>query len=149
MTEEPCLSREQIEELVHAKLKEYNELSVLEQYAMFMGKAQILEFGLKGLLTRKYGVPLEDMDRWTMGKTRNELRDRGLRHDFISLLDSVVDYRNNMAHEFLVNNALTQSLANFSERKLYGDLFRAIFELEQIIILYDWCEENNGWSQPT
>jgi len=36
-------------------------------------------------------------------------------------------------------------MANFSERKLYGNLFRAIYELEQIIIFYDWCEENNGW----
>ncbi|MFQ2792183.1 hypothetical protein ACK302_16980, partial [Aeromonas caviae] len=63
----------------------------------------------------------------------------------ISYLESVVNYRNDMAHEFLLNDAITQSMANFSGRKLYGDLFRAIYELEQIIILYDWCEENNGW----
>jgi hypothetical protein len=50
-----------------------------------------------------------------------------------------------IAHEFLVNNAITKSIANFSDRKLYGDLFRAIYELEQIIILYDRCEEHNGW----
>ncbi|MFC1814184.1 hypothetical protein ACFL03_15980 [Thermodesulfobacteriota bacterium] len=145
MTDEPSLSGDQIKTKVHAKLEEYKELSVLEQYAMFMGKAQILEFGLKGLLTRKYGVPYDDMEKWTLGKTKNELKDRGLSPDFIKLLESVVDYRNNMAHEFLVNNAITQSIANFSERKLYGDLFRALYELEQIIILYDWCEENNGW----
>lgn len=145
MTEEPSLSGEQIKAMVQAKLEEYKELSVLEQYAMFMGKAQILEFGLKGLLSRKYGVPSADMERWTLGRTKNELRDRGLRSDFIKFLESVVDYRNNMAHEFLVNNAITRSLANFSERKLYGGLFRALYELEQIIILYDWCEEHNGW----
>lgn len=74
-----------------------------------------------------------------------ELRDKGLRPDFIAYLESVVNYRNDMAHEFILNNAITQSMANFSERKLYGDLFRAIYELEQIIILYDWCEEHNGW----
>lgn len=145
MTDEPSLSGDQIKTKVYAKLEEYKELSVLEQYAMFMGKAQILEFGLKGLLTRKYGVPYDDMEKWTLGKTKNELKVRGLRPDFIKLLESVVDYRNNMAHEFLVNNAITQSIANFSERKLYGDLFRALYELEQIITLYDWCEENNGW----
>jgi hypothetical protein len=50
-----------------------------------------------------------------------------------------------MAHEFLANNAITRSIANFSERKLYGDLFRAVYELEQLIILYDWCEEHDGW----
>lgn len=145
MTEEVALSGEDIKELVQAKLEEYKELSVLEQYAMFMGKAQILEFGLKGLLSRMYGVPSDSMERWTLGRTKNELRDKGLRPDFISYLESVVNYRNDMAHEFLLNNAITQSMANFSECELYGDLFRAIYELEQIIILYDWCEENNGW----
>ena len=145
MTDEPSMTEEQIKDLVQAKLEEYKDLSVLEQYAMFMGKAQILEFGLKGLLSRKYGVPSEDMERWTLGKTKNELKSKGLRPDFITLLESVVSYRNDMAHEFLANNVITRSIANFSERKLYGDLFRAIYELEQIIILYDWCEEHNGW----
>jgi len=105
----------------------------------------LLEFALKGLLTRKYNVPPDDMERWTLGKTKNELKDRGLRVDFVSLLESLVGHRNNMAHEFLANNAITRSIANFSERKLYGDLFRAVYELEQIIILYDWCEEHDGW----
>ena len=145
MSEGPSLSGEQVQAKVHAKLEEYKELSMLEQYAMFMGKAQILEFGLKGLLTRKYHVPADDMERWTLGRTKNELKDRCLRADFILFLESVVGYRNNLAHEFLVNNAITRSIANFSERKLYGDLFRAVYELEQIIILYDWCEEHDGW----
>lgn len=145
MTESAALTDVDIKELVHAKLEGYKNLSVLEQYAMFMGKAQILEFGLKGLLSRMYGVPSENMEKWTLGKTKNELQDRGLRSDFITFLESVVNYRNDMAHEFLLNNAITQSMANFSERKLYGNLFRAIYELEQIIILYDWCEENKGW----
>ena len=85
------------------------------------------------------------MERWTLGKTKNELRDRGLRPDFIGFLESVVEYRNNMAHEFLANNAITRSITKFSDHKLYGDLFRALYELEQIIIFHDWCEENDGW----
>ncbi|MDP5152091.1 hypothetical protein, partial [Rheinheimera baltica] len=102
---------------------------------------------LKSLLSRKYNVPEESMERWTLGRVKNELRDKGLRPDFIAFLESVVDHRNYIAHEFLANNAITQSMANFSDRKLYGDLFRATYELEQIIILYDWCEEHNGWDQ--
>lgn len=145
MENDPSLSGEEIKELVQSRLKSYDDLSVLEQYAMFMGKAQILEFGLKGLLTRKYEIPSETMERWTLGYVRNELKRQGLRPDFIALLKSVVDYRNYIAHEFLVNNAINQSIANFSEWKLYGDLFRAIYELEHLIILYDWCEEHNGW----
>lgn len=145
MTEVTEMSGEQIKEEVLAKLDQYKDRSVLEQYAIFMGKAQILEFGLKGLLARKFNVPNEEMERWTLGRTKNELRDRGLRPDFIGFLESVVAHRNNMAHEFLVNTEITRSIANFSDRKLYGDLFRALYELEQIIILHDWCEENDGW----
>jgi hypothetical protein len=145
MDTELSLSGEEIKRLVHLKLKTYENLSLFEQYAMFMGKAQILEFGLKGLLTRKYGNPSESMEKWTLGRVKNELKQSGVRQDFIAILDSVVDHRNYIAHDFLVNNAITKSIANFSDRKLYGDLFRAIYELEQIIILYDWSEEHNGW----
>ena len=47
MTKIAALTAENIQESVHAKLEGYKNLNVLEQYAMFMGKAQILEFGLK------------------------------------------------------------------------------------------------------
>jgi len=39
-------------------------------------------------------VPFEAMSRWTLGRVKNELSQRGLRQDFIAYLDSVVDYRN-------------------------------------------------------
>ena len=145
MTEVAEISGEQIKAEVLAKLDQYKGRSVLEQYAIFMGKAQILEFGLKGLLARKFNVPPEDIESWTLGRTKNELRDKGLRPDFIKFLESVVDHRNNMAHEFLINTEITRSIANFSDRKLYGDLFLALYEIEKIIILHDWCEENDGW----
>ena len=147
MENEPFLSGEEIKERVLKKFEEYEGLSHLENYAMFMGKAQLREMALKSLLTRKYNVPEESMERWTLGRVKNELRDKGLRPDFIAYLERVIDHRNYIAHEFLANNAITQSIANFSDRKLYGDLFRATYELEQIIILYDWCEEHNGWDQ--
>lgn len=78
MTEFAELSGEQIKAEVLAKLDQYKGRSVLEQYAIFMGKAQILEFGLKGLLARKFDVSHEAMGRWTLGRTKNELRERGL-----------------------------------------------------------------------
>jgi hypothetical protein len=110
-----------------------------------MGKAQVLEFGLKGLLARKYAVPLESTETWTLGWVKTELKKKGLRPDFIVYLESVLDYRNYMAHELLVNVALMKSVANFSDRKLYGNLFKGIYELEQIILFYNWCEEHNAW----
>lgn len=70
---------------------------------------------------------------------------KGVRPDFIALLGSVVEYRNGMAHEFLANGVISRSIANFSDRMLYGDLFKGLYEIEQILVLYDWCEENDGW----
>jgi hypothetical protein len=146
MANDPFLSSDDIKELVQTKLKANEEFSILEQYAMFMGKAQILEFGLKGLLTRRYGISPDFMERWTLGYVKNELKKNSLRPDFIALLESVVDHRNYIAHEFLLNNTITKTIASFSDRKLSGDLFRAIYELEQLIIIYDWSEENKSWS---
>ena len=39
-----------IERTVFKRLKPYDKLSFLEQFAMFMGKTQVLELGLKQLL---------------------------------------------------------------------------------------------------
>lgn len=145
MNDAASMTENSIKARVNAKLAEYENRPLLEQYAIFMGKAQILEFGLKGLLMRRFNAPTDSVEHLTLGQTKNALRDRGLRPDFIRFLESVVEHRNNMAHEFLVNSLITQSIGEFSYRKLYGDLFRALYEIEQIIILYDWCEENDGW----
>ena len=145
MGPEPILSGEEIKKLVSHKLEAYENLSILEQYAMFIGKAQILEFGLKRLLARKYSVPLGSVKRWTLGRVKNELEQKGLRPDFIALLHSVVEYRNYIAHELLANNALVNSIVAMNPRMEAEELWKGTYELEQIIILYDWCEENDAW----
>lgn len=145
MTDTTEISAEQIKKEVLTKLDQYKDRSVLEAFAIFMGKAQMLEFALKGLLVRKFYVPLEETERWTLGVTKNALKDQGIRQDFIALLQNLVDYRNSMAHEFFVNIQLSHTFANFSEHKLYGDLFRALYALEQVIIIHDWCERNDEW----
>ncbi|EIO3971325.1 hypothetical protein ACOIWI_004436 [Vibrio vulnificus] len=145
MTDEKALSGVEIQQRVLQKVEEYQDKTVLEQYALFMGKAQLLELYLKNLLFRLFNVPIESTEKWTLGKTKNELKNKGLRPDFITYLSSVVDYRNHLAHEFLASDAITQSFANFSEHKRFRELHKAIYELEQLIVLYDWCEENQGW----
>ena len=128
MKSEPSLSGEEIKLLVSQKLKAYKNLGFLEQYEMFMGKAQILEFGLKSLLTRKYSVPWETMEKWTLGRVKNELDQKGLHPDFIALLNSVVEYRNYIAHELLANNALISSMVEMSPRMGAGELWKGIYE---------------------
>ena len=111
-----------------------------------MGKAQVLELGLNRLLARLYENGADEMENWTLGRTTNELKKKGLRADLIFLLESVVEYRNYMAHELLANEAMMRSLLDgdggmFEMRRLQ----KGIYELEQIVFLHDWCEEHNAW----
>lgn len=70
----------------------------------------MLEFGLKNLLANRYKY--EDMEKWTPGRTTAELKKCELRADFIKLLESVVTYRNYMAHEFLANHVNVRAHQN-------------------------------------
>jgi len=111
-----------------------------------MGVVQILEIGLKNILSVKYGVDSEKMEKWTLGQTKEELKNRGIRADFIKLLESVVNYRNYIAHELLANQIIMEGLIkDYSGRFEFRELQRGIYELEQIALFYDWCQENNSW----
>jgi hypothetical protein len=117
---------------------------------MFMGKAQVLELGLKQLLARRYGCDFDQMERWTLGRTAMELKQRGVRKDFIDLLESLVERRNFVAHELLAGDALIKLLTGRSTRAARRSLQHAIYELEQILLLHDWLEEHSAWDlKPT
>jgi hypothetical protein len=59
--EEPSLRQEEIQSEVSRRLKRYQNLNVLEQFAMFMGVAQVVELSLKQLLHRRYAVEFESL----------------------------------------------------------------------------------------
>lgn len=144
---EPRLEQNEIRKQVLKRLEKYKNLNVLEQFAMFMGMAQVLEAGLKNVLGRRYKYDIEKIETWTFGRTTSELKERGLRPDFIALLESVVEYRNYIAHELLVNDAMLRSiLGDDSERLELRHMEKAIYELEQVVLLHDWCEEHNAWA---
>ena len=143
----PSLSAHEIGATVAKRLKKYEKLNFLETFAMFMGVAQLLELSLKGLLHRKYGIDRDSMERWNLGRTARVLKERGLRADFCALLDSVVRYRNYIAHELLANEAMLRSLlggdsARFEIRRLE----KATYELEQLMFLYEWTDEHEAWN---
>jgi hypothetical protein len=139
---------DEIQREVSKRLKKYNKLSFLEQFAMFIGSAQILELGLKHLLARRYKQDLEQMEKWTLGRTAKELKKFGLRQDFILLLESVVQYRNYIAHELLVNDAMLKALVGKSGRLEQRHLGKGIYELEQIMVFHDWLEKHSAWDTP-
>ena len=53
------LSGKQVNAIVFRRLRKYDKLNFSESFAMFMGRAQIVEFGLKKLLMDKYGLEEE------------------------------------------------------------------------------------------
>lgn len=143
--DEPSLTPEEIQSEVLRRLKRYENLSFFEQFAMFMGVVQVVEISLKQLLHRKYGVEFESLERSTLGQVAHSLKDRGLRPDFTKLLDSVVGYRNHVAHSLLVNQIMLQSLGAGDARFEQRELQKGIYELEQLWFLYEWTEERNAW----
>ena len=112
---------------------------------MFMGLAQTLEISLKQLLHRRYGVELESLENASLGQVKGQLRDRGLRPDFVGLLHSVVGYRNHIAHSLLANQIMLQSLGVGNARFERRELEKGIFELEQLWFLFEWTEEHDAW----
>jgi len=142
----PHLEADEIQAATRQRLAKYERLNFLEHFAMFMGVAQILEIGLKGLLNRKYGFDYESMERWTLGKTSQTLKDRGLRGDFCALLESIVGYRNHIAHELMANEIMLRSLLDGDSARFEArELEKGTYELEQLMFLYEWCEAHGAW----
>ena len=112
---------------------------------MFMGMAQLLEIRLKQLYSERSSTDIEELERWTMGRTIRTLAETGLRPDLIEFLESVRDYRNYIAHEYLANVALLRDLIGANIGRLEAKHFeRGVYELEQVIVLFDWCEDNHS-----
>lgn len=127
-------------------MTQYNGRSSLECFALLMGKAQILEFGLKSLFARRFSVENEEMEKWTLGKIAHELERHGVRGDYVFFLKEFVKNRNYIAHEMLANNTIFRSLASeISQHFEYRQLWKPAHDLEHLLILHDWLEEHGLW----
>lgn len=142
----PELSAEEIQAGVFARLEKYKKLNLLEHFGMFMGIVQVLELNLKLLLHRRFQLELEVMERWTLGRVSTELKNRGVRPDFTHLLDSLVRYRNHIAHSLLANEMMLRDLMGGRETRFeVRELHKGTYELEQLWLLHDWTEANDAW----
>lgn len=127
-------------------LEQYKSRNVLECFALLFGKAQILEFGMKNLLKRESAIPHDKIDRWALGTIATELAKAGIREDYIAYLRAFTKERNYIAHEMLANNAIMKSIAsNMSSHSEFKQLFHPSYNLERLLIIHDWLEENNAW----
>ena len=141
-----ALTDRDIQKAVIKRLQPYDKLNFLEEFAMFMGKAQLFELALKQLLARRYEYEFDDMERWTLGRTAKELKKCGIREDFTTLLDDLVEHRNFIAHELLASSAFVTALTGKTARFVRRPLERGIYGLEQLMFLHDWCEKHDAWS---
>jgi hypothetical protein len=128
------------------RLAKYQKLGLLEQFAIFMGMAQLLEVRLKQLLAHRFGDNMDTIDRWTLGRTAKALKTHGLRSDLVVLLESVAQYRNHIAHELLASEIMLRALlGGKSLRAETRILERGVYELEQLNYLCDWCDKHDAW----
>jgi len=110
---------------------------------MFMGKAQLVEMGLKNLLMTKYDYSEQKIERWTLGRLVKELKTLGLRSDFIALLEELTHYRNHIAHDLLLDYALMQRLTGSKAHRLsLKPLERGLYMVEQTIVVHDFLASN-------
>jgi hypothetical protein len=107
----------QVNAIVLRRLRKYDKLNFLESFAMFMGKAQVVELGLKNLLINKYGLEEERIEKWSLGGVIAELEKRGCRKDFVGLLEELKERRNYIAHELLADDAIMRRFAGSRARR--------------------------------
>lgn len=139
------LSGKQVHATVVRRMRRIDALSFLESFAMFMGKAQLVELGLKNILAGKYGYNGEKIERWTLGRVVNELRECGLRQDFIHLIEQLKEHRNYIAHELLANDAVLRKLAGRGAQRLaWKSLRHGLYLVEQVIVVHDFLFAHSG-----
>ena len=118
------------------------KISLLENYAMFMGKAQLIEFALKKILIKRYRYDNSRLEKMTLGGAIGELERLGMRKDFVALLRELNEFRIDMAHNFLVDHsslvALDRSFGQLSRKPLQT----ALFKVEETVHVYDFLNQN-------
>lgn len=147
---EPILTQEDINEEVKQRLKKYNNLNFFERFALYMGVIQLLEFELKKLLVDKFKYKFETIEEWPMGRVYTELKKKKLRPDFLLILKNTKDNRNYITHEMVANRIVFLDVMRGKIPENHYDkesrrLDKFIIELEQLIIVFNWLNENNGW----
>ena len=79
----PTLTPDMLEKKIHNSMKRYSKFNFLESYAVFMGKAQLVEFGLKRILRKRYRYGDRRLERMTLGVAIADLERLGMRKDFV------------------------------------------------------------------
>jgi hypothetical protein len=137
------LSGKQVNAIVFRRLRKYDKLNFSESFAMFMGKAQLVEFGLKKVLMSKYGLEEEKIENWSLGQVIAELKKRGCRQDFVALLEELKERRNYIAHTILIDDAMMRRLVGSRAQRIsWKSLSRGLYQVEEAIVVHDFLVTN-------
>ncbi len=142
------LTAAEISKGVAERTKKYTSLSFLEQYALYMGVAQLLELRLKQILVRDFGFQSEQVENYSLGVTLDKLSKAGMRDDFLQIAAMVKDDRNYIAHELLANKMIMESFnskTDYSSTKNLRILRKATIEIEQLMFILEWNDEHGKW----
>ena len=134
----------------NAGLKKYESLGFLEKFAMYMGVAQMLELRLKQISVKEFGQDFDSIERLTLGQTLALLKKEGIRNDFLLFADPVKEARNHIAHDLLANEFIWRTLVDVPDdhyTKSARKLDKSIFELEQLMFILEWNDENGTWKE--
>lgn len=137
-----------IKHLIDQRSEKYKGKSFIEKYALYMGMVQILELQMKQIIYHQFGYTteekLQDLERKTFGQAVWILKENNIRPDLISLLEKNRDNRNNMAHSFLVDTTISTSLGFSIESIEVRQLDKSIYELENLILFWEWCVKHEA-----
>ena len=128
------------------RLEPIERMSFMERCGIFMGKVQIVEAALKGLLNRGYGYEQERMERWTLGRVIAELKGQGLRGDFVLVLEELLVYRNTIAHDLVAYDAITRKILGPKSKGFswpWRFLSKGLYQVEYTIQVYDFLSTND------
>jgi hypothetical protein len=137
-----ALTSKMLMKKVGKSLAQMDKLNFLESYAMFMGKVQLIEFGLKKILIKRYRYGERKLEKMTLGGAISELERLGLRKDFVFLLRQLNEHRIKMAHEFLADHFHLTSLDHSFGRLSLKPLNYALWKVQETIHVYDWLNQN-------
>jgi hypothetical protein len=98
---------------------------------------------MKKILMNKYGLQEAKIKNWPLGRVIAELKNRGVRQDLVRFLEELKEYRNYIAHELLVDDAIMRKLAGSrAQRFAWKRLSQGLCLVEQTVVVHDVLAEN-------
>jgi hypothetical protein len=119
-----------------------HKLNFLENYAIFMGKVQIIEFALKKILSVRCRYSETKLEKMTLGAAIAELEKSGILKEFVLLLRQLNEFRIDMAHDFLAGHLSLVALDRRFGRLSCKPLRYALAKVEETIHVYDFLNQS-------